>query len=493
VTTVVAGNCGVGFAPVLPHHRERLIELMEGIEDIPGTALHEGLSWDWTSFSEYLTAVDRIPHDVDFATQVPHAAVRVHVMGERALAGSVASPDEVRQMAQVVGEAVHAGALGFSTSRTRNHKSVTGEPTPSYGVGAEELLAIARAVGATGTGVLQLAIDLFDLDEDFALMEGMVHASGRPLSLSLVQSPVQPLQFREVLKRIDAANASGLPMRAQVATRGVGLLMGLACTLHPLMSNPVWKRISGLAPDQQAEAMANAEFRTTVLRAQDEAPEGNRIGGGLITCYDLMYEVSDPPCYEPAPSESIAARAKRAGVTPLELVYDLLRQDSGRGMLYVFMANFADGTLDAVHEMLVHEHAVPGLSDGGAHVGSICDGSFPTTLLEHWVLRRPGPRLSLEFAVERQTRATARALGLLDRGVIAPGYRADLNVIDLDNLKLHRPEMRYDLPANGRRLVQRAEGYVHTFVRGCETYRSGEATGLLPGRVVRGATPVPRA
>jgi N-acyl-D-aspartate/D-glutamate deacylase len=493
VTTVVMGNCGVGFAPVVPEHQQRLIELMEGIEDIPGTALHEGLSWQWSSFDDYLDALETRPHDIDFATQVPHAALRVHVMGERAESGRAATPDDIASMAKLARAGVEAGALGFTTSRTLNHRSITGELTPSYDAGIDELAGIAAELGAAGKGVLQLVTDFVDVDADFEVMLAMMRASGRPLSVSLAQSPLAPGAYREVLARLAEANAEGLPMRAQVAARGVGLLMGLPCTLHPFMTNPAWRRVAGMPIAEQVQAMRDPAFKAGVLAAQTKEKNSSLIGGRLIDKYQVMYELTDPPNYEPDPDESVAARATRLGRTPEDVVYDLMLADDGYGMVYVTSLNYADGNLDAVHTMLTDPHTIPGLSDGGAHVGTICDVSFPTTLLEHWVRDRDHDRIPLEFVIQRQARETARTVGLLDRGVLAPGYKADVNVIDMQRLRLRRPQMSFDLPGGGRRLLQRAEGYLHTFVDGLEVYRDGEPTDELPGRLVRGAQPAPAA
>ena len=492
VTTVVMGNCGVGFAPVAPEHQQRLIDLMEGVEDIPGTALHEGLSWEWSSFEDYLAALEARPHDIDLAAQVPHGALRVHVMGERARSGEAATADDIAAMAKLARAGVEAGALGFTTSRTLNHRSVTGELTPSYDAGAEELVGIAAELGAAGKGVLQLVTDFADVDGDVDLMLAMMRTSGRPLSVSLAQSPLAPTTYLEVLRRLAAANAEGLPMRAQVAARAVGLLMGLPCTLHPFMTNPVWQRLARLPVPEQARAMREPSVKAEMLAAQTGERNRNLIGGRLIHLYSSMYELTDPPDYEPEPSDSIASRAQRLGRTPEDLVYDLMLADDGLAMVYVPSLNYADGNLDAVHTMLTDPHTVPGLSDGGAHVGTICDVSFPTTLLEYWVRDRDRGRIPLELAVQRQARDTARAVGLLDRGVLAPGHKADVNVIDLDRLRLRRPEMHFDLPGGGRRLLQRAEGYRHTFVGGVETYADGEPTDELPGRLVRGPQSRPR-
>lgn len=490
VTTVVMGNCGVGFAPVRPADHDRLIELMEGVEDIPGAALHEGLSWEWQSFGEYLDAVDRIPHDIDVAAQVPHGAVRLHVMGERGARREPATPDEIDRMAALAAAGVAAGALGFTTSRTMNHRTSRGEPTPTLTASADELVGIARGLGELGSGVLQVVSDHMNTDEEFATFRRMVSESGRPLSFSLVQSPFDPEGYREVLGRIDAAQADGLDITAQVGTRAVGLLFGLQCTLHAYLNNPVFAEIAELGVPEQARVMADEGFKARVLEAAASG-KVRKLGGGLIGRFEAMYELGDPPDYEPDAGDSIAARAAREGRAVEDFVYDLLVADQGRTLLYMPALNFAGGTLDAVGEMLAHPHTVPGLSDGGAHVGTISDGSFPTTLLTLWGRDRDRGRLELAYLVQQHCRDTARTVGLHDRGVLAPGYRADVNVIDFANLRARRPEVRYDLPAGGRRLLQRADGYLHTVVAGVETYRGGEPTGELPGRLVRGARPTP--
>ena len=490
VTTVVMGNCGVGFAPVHPSAHDRLIELMEGVEDIPGSALHEGLSWEWESFEEYLDSVAAVPHDIDLAAQVPHGAVRLHVMGERGAAREPASVDEIEQMAEIVAAGVAAGALGFSTSRTMNHRTSRGEPTPTLTASADELIGIARGLGRIGRGVLQVVSDHADRDDEFDTFRRMVAESGRPLSFSLVQNPFEPDSFRSILARVDEARHDGLAITAQVATRAIGLLFGLPCTLHPFMNNPVFAEIAGLPVAEQARSMTDEGFKARVLEA-DAGGKVRKLGGGLIHRFEAMYELGDPPDYEPDPTDSIAARAARAGREPIELAYDLIADGDGGTMLYLPALNFAGGHLDAVGEMLRHAHTVPGLGDGGAHVGTISDGSFPTTLLAHWGRDRPTGRIDLPFLIQRQCRDTARTVGLLDRGVLTPGYRADLNVIDFEQLRPRRPEVHADLPAGGRRLLQRADGYLHTVVAGEEIMRDGEPTGALPGRLVRGPQAAP--
>ena len=491
VTTAVMGNCGVGFAPVRPSDHDLLIELMEGVEDIPGVALHEGLSWEWRTFAEFLDAVDRLPHDIDIGAQLPHGALRVHVMGERGAHREPATRADISEMGAIAKAAVVAGALGFTTSRTLNHRTSKGEPTPTLTAEADELVGIANAIGEARTGVLQLVSDFADLETEFAMMRRMVAESGRPLSFSLAQSPVAPDQWRTLLARLSEANADGLPMTAQVGVRAVGILLGLQCTLNPFMVNPVFAEIVDLAPADRARAMGEPSFRDRLLAAATDESVRGRLGGRLIGAFDKMFVLGDPPDYEPDAATSIGAIAVRAGRAPEEVAYDILAADEGANLLYLPFLNYAAGNLDAVGEMLVHPHTVPGLSDGGAHVGTICDGSFPTSLLAMWGRDRERGRIALATIAARHCRDTARTVGLHDRGILAPGYRGDLNVIDLEGLRLHRPEMHYDLPAGGKRLLQRADGYLHTFVAGTETYVDGEATGALPGRLVRGAQPEP--
>jgi len=486
VTTVVAGNCGVGFAPVYDTDHDRLIELMEGVEDIPGTALHEGLAWDWRSFPEFMAAVEPRPFDVDVALQVPHAALRLHVMGERGAQREPATPDDIAEMAWRAREAIEAGALGFTTSRTMNHRSSRGEFTPTLTAEADELVGIAAAIGETGRGVLQGVSDFADVDAEFALFRRMAEVSRRPLSFTLLQ--VRGEVWRRQLELLADANAAGVPMRAQVAPRAVGLLLGLECSLSPLLTNPVYREIAARPLAERVAVMADPAFKARVLEAQRSPRSG---AGQVLQDFEQVFVVGETPNYEPKPEDSVAARARAQGREPLDVAYDLLLVDGGTAMLYRPILNYADGNLDAAGEMLADEHTVVGLGDGGAHVGTICDASFPTTLLTLWGRDRDHGRLPLPFLVHRQTAATARTVGLADRGVIAPGYRADLNVIDWSQLAARRPEVRHDLPAGGRRFVQRADGYRATIVGGEVTYEDGEATGALPGRLVRGARPAP--
>jgi N-acyl-D-aspartate/D-glutamate deacylase len=476
VTTTVMGNCGVGFAPCRPGERDRLVELMEGVEDIPGTALHEGIPWEWESFPEYLDHLGARQYDIDVAAQVPHGAVRLYVMGERGARGEAAGPDDIAEMARIAREGIDAGALGFTTSRTTNHRTSRGEPTPTLLAAEDELVGIANVIA--GTGVFEVVSDFADVDREFATMRRLVAESGCPLSIS-VAAEDHRAPWRELRDRIAAAAADGLPVRGQVGARAIGVLLGLQASLTPFAVSRAFREVGPLPLDDRVRRLHDPDLRRVVVA------ETTAKADGPLTRFDRMFELGDPPDYEPAPASSIAARARAEGREPADLAYDLLIADGGRGFLYYPFHNWVDGSLDDVHEMLRDPHLVPGLSDGGAHVGTICDASYPTTLLAYWARDR-SPGLPLEWVVHRQCRATAETVGLLDRGVLSPGMRADVNVVDHRNLRLRAPYMAFDLPAGGRRLLQRAEGYLHTFVAGQETYTDGEPTGVLPGRLVRG-------
>ncbi|MDC1302173.1 amidohydrolase family protein [bacterium] len=486
VTTVIMGNCGVGFAPVNNEDHNQLIELMEGVEDIPGAALHEGLAWNWNSFAEYLDAVEAVPHDIDCGAYVPHGALRLHVMGQRGADREPATPEDIAAMADLVRHGIEAGGVGFSTSRTANHRTSKGELTPTLNAEADELIGIAEAVGAAGRGVLQVVSDHLDGDHEFAMLRAMAERSGRPLSVSLVATPVRPQWHRMALGHIEAANEAGLRVRGQVAPRPVGLVLGLDLTLNPFMATHVWKGIADLSMAAKVAALRNPETRSAIL-AEMGGPRGTVLGAKLVSKFEIMFELSDPPNYEPAPSDSLKTRAAAAGTTPEEMALDILLADDGQGLLYVPFANYLDGSLDVVEEMLNHPFTIPGLGDGGAHVGTICDGSFSTTLLTHWGRDRSHGRIPVEQLIKQHCQDTAAAVGLTDRGQLLPGLRADINVIDFENLQALRPEIHHDLPAGGRRLLQRATGYLHTICAGQEIYQNGVATGALPGRLIRHA------
>jgi N-acyl-D-aspartate/D-glutamate deacylase len=492
VTTVVMGNCGVGFAPCRAEDHDRLIRLMEGVEDIPFPVLTEGLPWNWESFPDYLDALDRRRFDVDIGAQLPHAALRVFVMGERGANREDATAADIEAMAAIARRAVEAGALGFSTSRTLNHRTSDGQPTPTLTASEDELTGIAMGLAAAGKGALQFVSDFADPKAEFAMLRRIVERSGRPLSFSLVQSPREPDQWRFLLDRLSDATAAGLPMRAQVCGRPVGILFGFELTLNPFSQHPSYREIARLPLAERLARLRDAKFRAALLAESTEAAAG--FAANMTRNWSIMFLMGETPDYEQTPDRTISALAAERGVTPEELALDHMLSNNGRGMLYLPFLNYADGSLDPSFAMLTHPDSVPGLSDGGAHVGMICDGSFPTSNLTHWTRDRTrGPKLSLEAMVRMQSHDTAEALGLFDRGLVAPGYRADLNVIDYDRLSLKAPAVAYDLPAGGRRLVQRAEGYVATIVAGQVTYRDGEPTGALPGRLLRGSQAAPRA
>jgi len=471
VTTVVMGNCGVGFAPCKPADHDALIELMEGVEDIPGAVLHEGLPWSWETFDEYLDALESVQHDLDFATQACHVPIRLWVMGQRGADRERATPTEIAAMGELAAAAIEAGALGFSTSRTKNHKTSKGAFTASLDAAREELVGIAEAVGATGKGMLQVVADMDDFDGELTTFREMMGASGRPLVLSVLQTGPGDSHTRR-LEAIERANEDGMHMVGVVAPRAVGVTISLDGSANPWAASPTF---------QTGANLRDPEVKRRILAEVEGA-------GGVRYPLDKVFALDEVPDYEPAAEQSVAARAAREQRSPEEVLYDVLID----GPAYWPVMNYFEGNLDAVEEMITSPHSVPGLGDGGAHVSIISDASFPTTLLAHWGRdRRRGDLLDVAWLVSRHTRATAETVGLLDRGLLVPGHKADVNVIDFDNLAVHRPRIVADLPAGGKRVMQSADGYVHTFVSGIEVYASGEATEELPGRLVRGAQPAP--
>jgi N-acyl-D-aspartate/D-glutamate deacylase len=491
-TTVVMGNCGVGFAPVRPADHDMLIRLMEGVEDIPGTALHAGLRWNWQSFPEYLDALEGLPRDIDVAAQVPHSALRVFVMGERGAQRAPATPLEIAEMGRLTCEAIREGALGFSTSRVVFHRSIDGALAPSVGAAYDELLGIADAMAPARAGVLQLAADYYEGDEEFQFFMDMARRSGRPLTFSFVDVDDRPDFWDLTVRKLADAKSAGLSVRAQVQGRPVGLLLCLEGSVHPFITKPSYMAIADKPVAERAAIMRDPAFRARVLA--ETAGPGHPFVEQAAGAYHKMFDLGDPPQYEPSAQDSLAARAARLNADPQGLAYDILTAGDGMGYLYFPMANFRGGNLDTLEPLLRHPQTLQGLSDGGAHVGVICDASASTYMLSYWCRDRiRGPKLDLPTVVMRQTKATAEAVGLFDRGVLGPGYRADLNVIDFDRLQLRPPRMVHDLPAAGRRLMQDAEGYVTTVVNGEVIYREGKSTRALPGRLVRGGQPAPRA
>lgn len=491
VTTAVMGNCGVGFAPAAPSRREWLIGLMEGVEDIPGTALAEGIAWEWETFPEYLDALARTPRAMDIAAQVPHGAVRAYVMGDRAVTDVAASDEERAAMANIVAEAVSAGAVGFSTSRTVLHRSVDGELVPGTEADARELLEIARAMGHHGGGVFEVASDLAPESAELGWMDRIIDETGCPVTYACVQNDEDPSQWQRLL---DHAARRGAGMYPQVAIRPPGVLMCLEGT-HPFTGRPAYLEIATLPLGERVAALRQPEMRERILAEAGPRParllrllfmEGKAMRS-TIRDYDRLFVLGDPPDYEPAPERSVSAIAAARGVSPERAAYDLLLEHDGKAFLYSPLFNYNAGDYDAAREMMLHPNTVLGISDGGAHCGIICDAGAPTYLLQHFVHgRKRGPRIALEQAVRMQTHDTAALYGFRDRGVIAPGKRADLNLIDLERLALVAPEMVYDLPAAGQRLIQRAAGYRATILAGEVTFEHGESTGALPGRLIRG-------
>lgn len=495
VTTVVMGNCGVGFAPARPDRHEWLISLMEGVEDIPGTALAEGMTWDWETFPEYLDALEKLPRTVDVGTHVPHGAVRAYVLGEREQPGAVPTAEDIAEMSRIVEEGVRAGALGFSTSRTVLHKSVDGELVPGTTATPEELIAIGRAMGraaaAGGHAVFEMASDLRREWNEFAWMGQLSREAGIPVTFAALQSIAKEMPLDEQIAAMRAENDNGANIVAQIALRGNGIIMAWQGTVNPFAFRPSWQAIKDLPWDEQRAHLLDPAFKARLLaEANDYSQAPKDIVGFLVVIsqgWALQYEMDPDFDYEPPAEASINARAAAAGISPQEYAYDLLCKDEGKGFIYLPILNYADGNLDFLLPLQQAADTVNSLSDGGAHCGTICDAASPTFLLEHWVKgRRRGARLSLEQAIKRQCRDTALLYGLEDRGLVAPGYLADLNVIDMDRLKLGKPWLAFDLPAGGKRLLQKAEGYVATIKSGVVTFREGAWTGATPGGLIRG-------
>jgi N-acyl-D-aspartate/D-glutamate deacylase len=484
VTTTVFGNCGVGFAPVRPGQSDYLINLMEGVEDIPGTVLSEGVKFNWESFGDYLDALGSMTRAVDVAAQLPHGALRFYVMGDRG-ANHAEEPDqgEREEMTSLVAEALDAGAVGVTTSRTTKHKARDGRFTPSLSAREAELFALAEGMKRAGKGVLEVNSDFGP--GEFEALDAAAKLAGRPLSVLLVQVDAQPKLWRETLDQVNAVRNAGRAANAQVGSRPIGVIMGLETTVHPFAAHPVWRELRDLPPaERHARLAADADLRhrLTAPRIEGSAP------AFMGEAFHKMFPIGERPDYEPDAKDSVLASAERTGRTPQEVALEVLMAHGGKGLLMLPFENYAYGSLDVVHEMMTDPGTVLGVADGGAHVGVICDASSPTSLLTLWGRDRTrGPKLDLEFLIAKQTRGTAEAYGLHDRGLLKPGHKADINVIDFDALSLRRPEVVYDLPAGGRRLIQRAVGYRHTFVSGVETIRADELTGERPGRLVRGA------
>jgi N-acyl-D-aspartate/D-glutamate deacylase len=489
VTTVVMGNCGVGFAPAKKDKHDWLIGLMEGVEDIPGTALAEGMKWDWETFPEYLDALERRPRTIDIGTQVPHGALRAFVMGQRGADNEEPTEADIAEMARLVEEGLRAGALGFSTSRTVLHKSIDGELVPGTTATEPELVGIGRAMGKVGHGVFELTTDFLEEWDEFGWMGRLSRETGVPIAFTMLQSPIKQMPWTEQMAGMCNANDNGANLVAAIGLRGIGVIMNWRGTVHPFMRKPSWQKIAGLSWDEQKAKLSDPAFKAAMLAEDNLPPPSVDMAPFfmLVTAaWAMQFPLGDGFSYEPTREESIFGFAQAAGKESAEYAYDQLMADDGNGMIYLPILNYMDGNLDFTKELLQRDDIVASLSDGGAHCGTICDAASPTFLLSYWARDRKAGTIPLELAVKRQCHDTARLYGLNDRGVLKPGYLADINVIDFDALKLLKPWLAFDLPAGGKRLLQKADGYVATIKSGVVTFREGKMTGALPGIVVRG-------
>jgi N-acyl-D-aspartate/D-glutamate deacylase len=495
VTTVVMGNCGVGFAPVAKDGRDRLIDLMEAVEDIPGSAMHEGIEWEWETFPEFMDALDRKRHAIDFGVQVPHCAIRAYVMGERGVNNGKATAEDIRGMQAVVRDGIEAGALGFSTSRTELHRTLEGEAVPGTFADKDEIFGIGDVLGELGTGVFQVSVTHRDVPKEFEWMKELAQRTGRTVTFNLQQVDESPTLYKEGLRLLDEARSEGIEnIRGQFSGRPVGVLMGWQTTVHPFTLHPEFRKLSRLPREQMVAELRKPEVRERFLGGKaipDQVPDDAAVPvmflEFLLSSFHKMFPLGARHDYEPAPDKSLAAQAAATGRPEMEIAYDAMMAEEGRGLLYFPLFGYAGGDFEAIRETILHPQTGLSLADGGAHCGAICDAGIPTFMLTHWARdRMRGERLPLEFVVKRQTWDTAAQYGLRDRGRLAPGFKGDVNVIDFDRLELTRPEVRYDLPAGGRRLFQGAAGYKATIVGGEVVFEDGEATGALPGRLLRG-------
>jgi len=500
VTTVVMGNCGVGFAPKRPGAEADLVKLMEGVEDIPGAALHEGIVWNWESFPQYMSALEARPHSLDFLVQVPHDPLRMYVMKERALAHEEATPKDIEQMRALLREALEAGAVGFSTGRSDNHRTSEGKETPAAEASHAELTGLAQAFQGLSHGVVQMVSDYnllkgpAEFEAEFDLVEAIAKASGKSLSLTWLQRDPGSEQFLRIQERVEKAVAKGLPLFMQTGARGIGVLNGLDASFHPFMGFPSYKEVAHLPLAERAAALRDPARKARILSEKSERLAGD--GSSIPPLVDIllakidmisgrMFPLEANLNYEPSVMESFLVRAKQKGVTPLDVIYDHLSAGRGEGLIYFPIFNYNEGNLDTVRKMLDHPRALSGLSDAGAHVGTVCDASFTTFMLTHWVQGRDKDSMPLETVIEMLTRRNANYLGLKDRGVLSVGMRADINAIDPQKLSVGLPQLVRDLPAGGKRFLQKAEGYVATWVAGEQVQRHGKITSARPGHLVR--------
>jgi N-acyl-D-aspartate/D-glutamate deacylase len=487
VTTVMFGNCGVGFAPVKKEHRSALMDLMEGVEEIPNPVLAAGLNWEWETFPQYMDELDRRPRAIDVAAQIAHLPLRVNVMGDRAVRREAATPDDIASMRDLTVEALRSGAFGFTTSRTDSHKTPDGDLVPSRDADDHELLGIGQALGITGTGAFGMNSDFDDEDYELRWMRKQARATGRPVWFLLTDRYTDPGRWRRLMKAVHAARAEGLPVTAQMAGRPIGVMMGIGTALNPFTVRPTYKQIESLPIEEQRRRLRDPEMRRAILAERPSEAEVARLAQFrqlVTTRFDKFFTMGNPPDYEPGPEKSVGAIAARENRTPDEVAYDYMLEDGQ--YLYFPVVNYVTGDHEPIREMLNDPACLLGLSDGGAHCTSIIDAGVPSYMLTHWGRDRTrGPKFPLEMLVKRQTSETANFFGLTDRGRLAPGLRADLNVIDFNGMRMQKPELIHDMPANGRRFVQRVTGYEATVVAGQPIFERGEHTGALPGKLVR--------
>jgi N-acyl-D-aspartate/D-glutamate deacylase len=487
VTTVMFGNCGVGFAPVKKHHRQALMDLMEGVEEIPNPVLAAGLNWEWESFPEYMNELERRPRTIDIAAQIAHLPLRVYVMGDRAVRREAATPDDIAEMRRLTIEALRCGAFGFTTSRTDSHKTPDGELVPSRDADDHELLGIGSALGVTGTGAFGMNSDFDDEEFELRWMRKFAKETGRPVWFLLTDRYSDPERWRRLMKAVHAARAEGLPLTAQMAGRPIGVMMGIGTALNPFTVRPSYKALEHLPIEEQRRRLRDPEMRRKILADTPSEAEIEKLAQFrqiVSKRFDKFFVMGNPPDYEPGPEKSVAAIAAREGRTPEEVAYDYMLEDGQ--YLYFPVVNYVTGDHEPIREMLNDPACLLGLSDGGAHCTSIIDAGLPSYMLAHWGRDRArGPRLPLELLVKRQTSETADFFGLHDRGRLAPGLRADVNLIDFEALRLHKPELVHDMPAQGRRFIQRVDGYRATLVAGTPIFEQGAHTGAMPGKLVR--------
>ena len=489
VTTVLFGNCGVGFAPCKPQDHDALIDLMEGVEDIPGIVLAEGLKWDWESFPEFMDALERQPRAIDVGAQMPHHPLRVYVMGERAINFEDATEEDIAEMRRLTEEALKAGAFGFTTSRTESHRTTKGERVPGRYAAFDELIGIGKAFREVDHGAYGMLNDFEDEAAEFDWIKQVGQETGRPLWFLMTDRYSDPARWKRLMGNVHAVRDAGADVTAQIAGRAVGIILGLSTSLTPFSGRPTFASLEGLPQEERIAKLKTAEIRAQILGEENSDALLNKLPPlqrAIASRWDRMYVLNDPPEYEPPPEAAVEEAARLTNKSPEEFVYDFMTEGDGGGMLLFPVTNFVTGDLEPVHDMMQDDATIIGLGDGGAHCGQICDASMPTFMLTHWTRDRSrGGKFPVEWAVRRLTSETADFFGFKDRGRLREGLKADVNIIDYDALQIRRPEVIFDLPAGGRRLVQRAEGYVATIVSGTPVFENGEATGALPGKLVR--------